>query len=57
MRFKNDFRFRLVRLRDCINECLSKDDVGLLSDCSNLFPYLASIYSYIWSNKSNVYKK
>ena len=57
MRFKNEFRYRLVRLRDCIDCCLSEDELGSLSECSNLFPYLASIYVYIWSHKSKVYKK
>lgn len=42
---KVEFRRRLIRLRNVIDLSLEYD-----RPYGNLFPYLASVYRYFWSN-------
>ena len=57
MKFKSDFRYRLIRLKEAIEYCLELDDSCELSERCILFPRLYSVLSCLWCNKSKVFKK
>ena len=56
MKFKSDFRKRLILLQDAISLCLKLDDSCELSYRCILFPRLFSVLSCLWCDKSKVFK-
>lgn len=53
MRFRKEFRRRLVRLNLQISKSLEYDLAGKAEVSGNLLPYLFSVYSFIWCKSFN----
>lgn len=58
MHLKSEFRKRLIRLENAINNVLIADSFDKAEDTGNLFPFLASVYRYLWSyGNHKIFKK